>query len=93
MYVKEVKKQYAKYVIDANDKTFDAVKDVLFSEQQGEEYPANVVYKKLNNDAEIFERDVQERYSYRVEAVHTENYEANKELVDSWQWKDKRKFL
>lgn len=93
MYSDVVAKQYETYVWDSEDKVFDEIKNKLFTKDMGGEYSANLVYKKLNNDAEIFERDVQERFSYKVDAVHTEHYKENKELVDSWEWRDKSRFL
>jgi len=91
MYVSEIEKQYEDYVWGADDKAFDNVKDKLFTKKMWDSYPANVVYKKLNNDAEIFQRDLKGREAYSVIIDESENNENGQ--VESEKWSYKKNFL
>lgn len=92
MYINEVKSQYEKHVWKANDKTFDQTKGELFW-QKMPDYPANVIYKNLNDNAEIFASEVWNKQAYTVEAHNTENFDANLQKVKTQEWGDKKRFL
>ena len=84
MYVSEVTDQYDKYVWDSDEETFDRVKDDLFTKDMWDEYPANVVYKKLNHDADILRQNLENREAYSVVDNH-ENLEEESEVVSEKQ--------
>ncbi len=91
MYTREIESQYEKHVWNADDKVFGKTKGKLFW-QGMPDYPANVVYKKLN-DTEIFAREVWNKQAYTVEAQNTENVKENLAVVEAQEWGDKKRFL
>ena len=90
-YMDEVSKYYENYILDTDDEKFNKIKDKLFTPDSGDEYPANIVCKKLTWAHSIFANGRSFREWYGVDVVR----DVDRENVEVETWKDKanRRFL